>query len=205
MKIFILSVFLLIGCTNGNDTVTDHRTGTNTPSFTESIKSLTCSSGSSGNTLQCTNGQSLQLPADMPPSSQCNQCLTTVTNTTQVNVNCPNGLEFNYTLIVGPQGPTGATGMTGATGATGATGQTGATGAGGPAGPQGPAGAAGASCSVAQNSLGQDVITCGSTSTVIGAGCGDAGGCWSFGVNGNVYTLPTTTTSVSLVFLPWLA
>lgn len=212
MKMFLISVlFLLAGCST--DSITDKRAnGGNTNSPNESLKLLTCSSSGNGNTLQCTNGQALPLPADMPSSSQCNQCLTTVTNTTQVNVDCPNGLEFNYTLIIGPQGPVGATGATGAqgvqgnqgvAGATGAAGENGVNGTNGTNGAQGiqgvagPTGATGASCSVAKNNLGQDVITCGNTSQVLGAGCGDEGGCWSFGAQGNVYTLPTTTTSVS--------
>ncbi len=199
-KSFWALAMLAFSVSCGGNTVTDARSSSG-PSFNPDAKeadySLTCSTSGSGNTLQCTNGQTLPLPADMPPSSSCNQCLTTVTNTTSVNVNCPNGLEFNYTLIVGPQGPTGAQGVQGIQGVAGVAGTSGATGAQGPAGPTGATGAAGASCSVAQNSLGQDVITCGSTSTVLGAGCGDAGGCWSFGVQGNVYTLPTSATSVS--------
>jgi hypothetical protein len=196
MKVYLFALLtvLSISCTSSQDTVTDQRTGTTPTNGT--TESLTCSSSSGGNTLQCTNGSTIPLPADMPPSSQCNQCLTTVIGT-KVSVNCPNGLQFSFQEIIGPSGPTGATGLQGIQGVAGATGATGQTGATGATGSQGPAGAAGTSCTIAKNSLGQNVITCGNTSEVIDTGCGDAGGCWSFGVQGNVYTLPTSATSVS--------
>lgn len=56
---------------------------------------LTCSASSSGNTLQCTTGQSIPLPPTFPNSKDCNQCLTTVSGDT-VNVKCPNGLQFSF-------------------------------------------------------------------------------------------------------------
>ena len=175
-----------------------------------SFKDTTCSSNSSGSELTCSNGSVIPLPASFPSTNVCNQCLTSVVSNV-ASVECPNGLSFQFTLISGAQGATGTQGSQGIAGTNGTNGSSCSVGSDGwvrctdgsayklIAGPQGPqgaqgvAGTAGASCTVSINSLNEEVLTCPNSSpVVINTACGD--NCWSFGVTGNVYTLPTSTT-----------
>ena len=182
--------------------VTDVNTD-NAAQFDESEFSL-CSA-INPTTLQCTdqNGNlvTLQSPT-MPSLNGCNKCITRVSGLTASTI-CPNGISFVFNLIQGPKGDKGDTGSQGVagakgdkgdTGSTGAKGDTGSQGAKGDQGIQGIAGTKGDSCSVSTNFMGQAVITCGQTSQVL-TGCG-GNGCWSFGAKGNVYRIPTTTTTM---------
>jgi hypothetical protein len=86
-------------------------------------------------------------------------------------VRCTDGTS--YKLLQGPKGDRGDRGE---------------------AGPQGERGQAGTSCRTTRNSLGQVVIRCtdGSEEVITCSGAG----CWSFGAKGNVFTIPSSTTTM---------
>ena len=173
---------------------------------------LTCSSSSSGDSLQCTSGQVLPLPPTFPHSTECNQCLTHVLNNV-ASVECPNGLNFSFTIVAGANGTNGSSCSTttdgwvrctdgtsykllsGPKGDKGDTGATGSTGATGTHGTNGLNGKDGGSCHAGKNSLGQNIVSCDDGTVDILDGCG-GDGCWSYGAKGNVYTLPNTTTTL---------
>jgi hypothetical protein len=173
---------------------------------------LTCSSSGNGNSLKCTTGQTIPLPATFPNSKDCNKCLTTFANGI-ASVECPNGLNFQFTPVKGDKGDKGDTGAKGAKGDSCTVGTDGwvrcedgtsykllagpkgDTGAKGDKGDTGIAGANGGSCHTAYNEYGLPVINCDDGSSTVLSSCG-GGGCWSFGAKGNVYTLPSSTTTL---------
>lgn len=198
-------VMLLTSC--GPSDETRRRTPTEQPTLveTDTAASLTCSSGAN-NTLQCTNGQSIALPPAFPHSKDCNECITNVVNGI-AKVKCPNGLQFEFPLVKGDKGDKGDKGNNGVDGKAGSscsvdnhgwvrcTDGTSYKLLAGPKGDRGADGKDGGSCRVAKNKLGQTVIKCDDGSEEVLTGCG-GGGCWSFGVKGNVYTIPKTTTTI---------
>lgn len=196
-------VSLLTSC--GPSDETRRRTPTeDTPKLveTDTTASLTCSSGAN-NTLECTNGQSIVLPPTFPHSKDCNECITNVVNGV-AKVKCPNGLNFEFALIKGDKGDKGSNGSDGKNGASCSVDNLGWVRCtdgtsykllAGPKGDRGDNGKDGGSCHVAKNDLGQTIIKCDDGSSEILTGCG-GGGCWSFGAKGNVYTIPTTTTTM---------
>jgi hypothetical protein len=167
--------------------------------------------------LTCSNGQSIVLPPTFPHSKNCNQCVTKVENGV-VKVKCPNGLSFEFTSIKGDKGDKGSDGSScsvtadgwvkctdgtsykllqgpkGDKGDTGNTGANGSNGKDGVAGKDGKDGKDGVGCTLGENSAGQTTITCGSTTKIL-VGCGGAG-CWSYGAKGNVYRLPSNTSTL---------
>jgi hypothetical protein len=192
-------------------------------------KDLSLCAPISNTVLQCTdpNGGLVQfpLPPSFPNLKDCNKCLTKITGNV-AQTTCPNGLNFQFTLIKGDKGDTGAKGDKGDTGAKGDKGDSctvspdgwvtcgqssykllqgpkgdkGDTGAAGKDGKDGVAGVAGKD--------GKDGIGCTTGTDQYGRGfvqCGTTitylngcggGGCWSFGARGNVYRLPTNTQSL---------
>ena len=166
---------------------------------TDTTASLTCSSGAN-NTLQCTNGQSIVLPPAFPHSKDCNECITNVVNGI-AKVKCPNGLNFEFTLVKGDKGDVGQSGKDGSSCSVDNLGWVRCTDGtsykllAGPKGDRGADGRDGGSCRVSKNNLNQTVIKCDDGSEEVLTGCG-GGGCWSFGAKGNVYTIPQSTTTI---------
>lgn len=197
----LLSLFFalfLVSCGN-EDTFNTHRepvVDLDDPAVLEGMD-LTCSSSQSGDNLTCTNGSNLPFPPAFPYNKDCNECKTKVENGV-AKVNCPNGLSFEFVLIKGDKGDTGTKGDKGDKGSSCSTGtdgwvrctdgtsykllqgpkgdkgDTGTKGDKGDKGDTGPAGKDGkdADCT----------LTC----------CG----CWSFGATGNVYTIPSGTSTL---------
>jgi hypothetical protein len=119
-------------------------------------------------------------------------------------VKCPNGLSFQFTVIQGPKGDAGAKGDTGSKGDKGGSCSVSTDGwvsctdgtkyklLSGPKGDTGAEGRRGDSCSVKRNQLNQVVVFCTDGKEEILSSCsGD--GCWSYGLKGNVYSLPANT------------
>jgi len=164
-----------------------------------------CSSSPDGSTLVCTGGQTIALPPAFPSSKDCNQCISKVENGV-VKVKCPNGLNFEFVSVKGDKGDMGsscsvtADGWVKCTDGTsykllqGPKGETGKDGIAGKDGKNGTDGKDGIGCTLGTNTYGQTTITCGDKTTVIDDGC--FGGCWDFGLKGNVYDLPTNTQSL---------
>jgi len=212
----VLTAFFALSCGTADDQST--RTITpptkdnqdpNDPALLEGMN-LKCSSSASGDALICTSGQTLPLPPTFPNSKDCNNCLTKIVNGI-AKVECPNGLNFEFTLIKGDKGDVGSKGDKGGSCSVGTDGwvrctdgtsykllqgpkgDTGSKGDKGDVGSKGDKGDKGGSCRVSKNPQGLAVIKCDDGSEQILTGCG-GGGCWSFGAKGNVYTIPTTTT-----------
>jgi hypothetical protein len=204
LVVLIVALFAT-GC--GPKDETRRRDNEDKPRLVESdtFASLTCSAGVN-NTLECTNGQSIILPPAFPHSKDCNECITNVVNGI-AKVKCPNGLNFEFPLIKGDKGDKGDTGAVGKDGKNGSSCSVAPDGwvkctdgssyklLQGPKGDKGDKGVKGDSCTVAKNAIGQTVIKCEDGSEEVLSGCG-GGGCWSYGAKGNVYTIPTSTTTI---------
>lgn len=196
ITILVVIILASIGC--GPKDETRRRTDTDQPRLveTDTAASLTCSSGAN-NTLECTNGESIILPPAFPHSKDCNECITTVVGGI-AKVKCPNGLNFEFPLVKGERGDVGQSGKDGSSCSVTSDGWVNCTD--GTkykllAGPRGEKGDRGGSCRVTKNNIGQTVIKCDDGSEEVLTGCG-GGGCWSYGVKGNMYTIPKTTTTI---------
>lgn len=215
MKAILFMAVTLLATACGSETTSKPKDDPGKITSTEGVSQMdlgSCSSSGSSSTMTCSNGQAISLPPAFPYSKDCNKCLTKIENSV-AKVKCPNGLTFEYVLLKGDKGDKGDTGSKGDKGTScsvttdgwvkctdgtsyklqaGPKGDKGETGT---KGDKGDKGVAGSSCSVKQNDLGQAVISCTDGTTEVLSGCG-GGGCWSFGAKGNVYRLPSNTSSL---------